>query len=56
VEIEPDTARIVELKNTSSLAQAGSEKFSDQVAQSAGHFDAELTRFRNAIQREQYHD
>lgn len=47
VEIETDTARIVELK---SLHHAdGASRFSDQVTQSAGHFDAEAARLRHAL-------
>ncbi|MDD2762056.1 MAG: hypothetical protein PHH11_17410, partial [Methylomonas sp.] len=46
VEVETDTARIVELK---SLDNGGAGKFSDQVAKSAGRFDTEAARLRNAL-------
>lgn len=47
VEVETDTARIVELK----ALDNGGGKFSEQVAKSARQLDAEATRLRNALTR-----
>jgi len=48
VEIEPDTGRIIELKKLPSTI-THMKTFSAQLAQSAGHFDAELTQLRNNL-------
>lgn len=47
VEVETDTARIVELK----ALDNGGGKFSEQVAKSVRQLDAEATRLRNALTR-----
>jgi len=48
VEIEPDTARIIELKTLPSTV-IPMKTFSAQLTQAAGHFDAELTKLRNNL-------
>ncbi len=48
VQIEPDSGRIIELKNLPGPSK-GMVTFVDQIRQSAGGFEAELTRLRESL-------
>jgi len=50
VQIEPDSGRIIELKNLPSPSK-GMVTFVDQITQSAGGFEAELTRLRESLKQ-----
>jgi hypothetical protein len=49
VEIEPGSARIMEINKAYEDVKAGADKFSAQVVQMAGRFDGELSRLQKAL-------